>query len=353
MNKLLRIYDKISLLRVKLPRIIDARKELSLKNNYLSIRKLTPQESAAVKSFWGGVKPNTKYLSLYNTHNTIFDPRYIPDDMYYSKIDLYFNNGVDCFALDDKNMYDLYFPHTKQPRTIIRKINGSFLDKDYHLISLDFAIEECKKERNIIIKKAICSNGGKSIVFWHTNEGTDILKDKLSASYDFIVQEIITQHPDIAKLHPTSINTIRILTLLFDDQVHILSAIIRMGANGSKVDNGHSGGVFCGIDKNGQLKDIAYTYMTGQRFERYHPTTGAVFSDCIIPNFDKCKKMIRELAPRISRVSRLTSWDLSITEDGSPTLIEVNLAYGGLFFHQITNGPVFGNMTKKIIDTVL
>ena len=93
--------------------------------------------------------------------------------------------------------------------------------------------------------------------------------------------------------------------------------------------------------------------MTGQKFENTHPTSGAVFSDSVIPNFDECKDLVCKLAPRITSFSRLTSWDLSITEDGEPILIEVNLAYGGLFFHQIANGPVFGNITKDIIDEVI
>jgi hypothetical protein len=142
------------------------------------------------------------------------------------------------------------------------------------------------------------------------------------------------------------------LTLIFENKVHILSTIVRMGANGSNVDNGHSGGIFCGVDSCGRFKDVAYTYMTGDRYDNVHPTTSVRFSDCYIPNFDKCKDVVTGLAPRLCRVSRLTSWDLTVDKDGEPVLIEVNLAYGGLFFHQIANGPVFGDLTKTVIDEV-
>lgn len=53
------------------------------------------------------------------------------------------------------------------------------------------------------------------------------------------------------------------------------------------------------------------------------------------------------------RVSRLTSWDLTVDKNEEPVLIEVNLAYGGLFFHQIANEPVFGDLTKKVLSEVL
>ena len=79
-------------------------------------------------------KVNHKYFSLYNSNNKIFDPRYIPDDLYYGTIDPYFNRALDCAAMDDKNLYDLYFPDAPQPLTIARKINGNYQDKEYRLI---------------------------------------------------------------------------------------------------------------------------------------------------------------------------------------------------------------------------
>lgn len=59
-----------------------------------------------------------------------------------------------------------------------------------------------------------------------------------------------------------------------------------MGANGNKVDNGHSGGCFAEIDDNGGIKDVAYEYMTGKRYLNNHPTTSAKFSESVMPNFD-------------------------------------------------------------------
>lgn len=52
-------------------------------------------------------------------------------------------------------------------------------------------------------------------------------------------------------------------------------------------------------------------------------------------------------------MSKLTSWDLSVDENGSPVLLETNLCYGALFFHQISNGPVFGDMTVDILKEAL
>lgn len=356
MKALLNIYDKISEYRIRFPRLIDAKRELSIKYNNKQIPSITREQKHLINLFWkkecryvGNI--NYKYLALYNRYNECFDSRYIPDNIYYSKIDTYYNNSIDCMAIDDKNMYDLYFPDVNQPNTIARKIKGNYLDAQYNFISIQDIIANIKERKNIIIKKAISSDGGNGIRFWNLNEGIELLQEYLSASYDYIVQEVIIQHPDISKLHSKSINSIRLLTLNRNNMISVLSGIIRMGVNGSKVDNGHSGGIFCGINDDGSLKDCAYKYMTGKRFEYMHPN-GAVFSETTIPNYDKCKELVMSLSPRMSRVSNLTSWDLSVDLEGNPILIEVNLAYGGLFFHQMANGPIFGDMTQEILMEV-
>lgn len=354
MNSILSLYDSISNFRVKLPRLLDARKEMRMKKGQLDLSKPDHNKQLFINELWGGVRVNNKYFSLYNTYNETFDPRYVPDDLYYGTIDPYFNRALDCAAIDDKNLYDLYFPDALQPLTVFRKVNGVFQDKQYRLIDEEVIVGRCKEAKRVVLKKAVGSDGGHGIAFWEVTDGVEKLKQKLQELGDnIVVQELIHQHENIAKLHPQSVNSIRILTLNWKNEIHVLSAIIRMGANGNNVDNGHSGGVFAGIDDDGRLKSSAFTYMTGQRFLNEHPTTHAVFSDCIIPNFDKCKAMVKRLAPRLGRISRLTSWDLSVNETGEPILIEVNLAYGGLFFHQIANGPVFGDMTKDIIKEVV
>lgn len=350
---LLHKWEALGLWGTKLSRQRDSILELKLKGDLPRLNKVQKRE---IKAYWHGKRVDYRYFSLYNRTGKI-DPRYIPDDLYYTTVDPYFNDAIKCRYVDDKNLYDLIFADVLQPKTIGRRENGIFLSDSYDLVTEDYLIQACISAESVVIKKSNNANGGKDIFFWKYN-GVDssvrLLREFFDKNkYSFIVQECVKQHPIIAKLHPSSVNTIRMLTLNWRGKVVVLSSIIRMGANGSDVDNGHSGGIFCGIDKNGRLKDCAFTYMTGERFEKKHPTTGAVFTDCVIPNYEACKELVINLAPRLSGFSRLTSWDLSINGGGKPLLIEVNLAYGGLFFHQIANGPVFGNMTEKIIKEVI
>ena len=250
MNSILSLYDSISNFRVKLPRLLDARKEMRMKNGQLDLSKPDHNKQLFINELWGGVvRVNNKYFSLYNTYNETFDPRYVPDDLYYGTIDPYFNRALDCAAIDDKNLYDLYFPDALQPLTVFRKVNGVFQDKQYRLIDEEVIVGRCKEAKRVVLKKAVGSDGGHGIAFWEVTDGVEKLKQKLQELGDnIVVQEFIHQHENIAKLHPQSVNSIRILTLNWKNEIHVLSAIIRMGANGNNVDNGHSGGVFAGID---------------------------------------------------------------------------------------------------------
>lgn len=71
---------------------------------------------------------------------------------------------------------------------------------------------------------------------------------------------------------------------MLDGESIPLSAVVRIGNSGSRVDNFSSGGVGCGVKPDGHLNDCGYT----QKGERYdvHPN-GFVFSEDFVPNFDK------------------------------------------------------------------
>lgn len=58
--------------------------------------------------------------------------------------------------------------------------------------------------------------------------------------------------------------------------------------------------------------------------------------------------MATKLAYRLCRISRLISWDFSVSEEGHPVFIEANLSWGELDFHQMCNGPIFGERTHEI-----
>ena len=145
-------------------------------------------------------------------------------------------------------------------------------------------------------------------------------------------------------------NTVRIITFFHNNKVYALSSIIRIGASGSNIDNASAGGIFCGINNDGYLKNIAYNDY-GDIF-RVHPTTNAVFSEHYIPKYTELVALSERLHNRLVDFSKLISWDFAIDESGEPILIEVNATRGGISFHQMCNGPLFGNLTNEVIKDV-
>lgn len=73
--------------------------------------------------------------------------------------------------------------------------------------------------------------------------------------------------------------------------------------------------------------------------------------DLIIPNFEKIKELVTQQAKLLPHF-RLVSWDIALNEKDMPILIEANLHFGEIDFHQLNNGPLFGDDTKEILKEV-
>lgn len=162
------------------------------------------------------------------------------------------------------------------------------------------------------------------------------------------MQEIIEQHPDLAIIHPSSVNTVRTISLLYNAKIHILSSVLRMGVNGNIVDNASAGGITCGIERNGQLKNVGYS-ANGVRYDR-HPQ-GFEFHNCIVPSYDRVLELVKEQHKKMAHF-RLISWDFAIDIDREPVLIEANLKNGELDFHQFNNGPLFGDLLDRMLTEI-
>lgn len=165
-----------------------------------------------------------------------------------------------------------------------------------------------------------------------------------------MLQSGIIQHPIMASLNPSSVNTIRILThITKNGEVKIRSVVVRMGRNGTYVDNASSGGVTIGVSDNGQLKDTGYD-VKGISYTE-HPDTHVRFNSITIPNYHNILETVSRECWKLPQF-RMLSWDIAIDEDGEPILIEVNMYSGQLDFHQLNNGPVFGDDTEEILSEV-
>ena len=222
------------------------------------------------------------------------------------------------------------------------------LDAQYQLINEEEAVQYCVENGAVILKPSVGAMAGSGIFFWRKERNSvEELKAALAASPQIVGQNLIKQHPFLSQFTDSCVNTMRIVTLIWDGEVKVTTAVLIMGGPTAKTNHLHSGGIVCGILPDGRLRHTAFDGHLNAYQE--HPN-GIRFADVQIPNYDKCLELVKRLAPRMAGVSKLLNWDLTLDENGVPLLIEVNLTWGGSV--QIAAGPAFGELTKDVLDYV-
>ena len=143
-------------------------------------------------------------------------------------------------------------------------------------------------------------------------------------SNSYLVQKRIYQHPIMNTLCDSTINSIRLMTVMCGDGVVVpFGAGLRIGRKGSSVDNWAKGGVFVGIDmEKGRLMETGFLKPKFGTSTKEHPDTHVLFKDFEIPFYKEAELMAVELHKRLFR-SHSIGWDIAITEDG-PMFIEGN-----------------------------
>lgn len=176
--------------------------------------------------------------------------------------------------------------------------------------------------RGDIICKPIDGSSGQGILKCTPEEYAepDALYRRLKEAGIGIVEDKVIQHEDIAALCPTSVNTIRVATLLGDKKQGIVYAYIRIG-NGKVMDNVDCGGMAAPIDlETGVIAGVGAN-KAGEAFEN-HPMTGKRIPGTQIPYWDEVKQMCLS-AMRVVPQVRFVAWDVAITPNG-PVFIEGN-----------------------------
>lgn len=180
-----------------------------------------------------------------------------------------------------------------------------------------------ENKKSFIVKplNASCGNGVQ--IFEHTSPSEDsALWERVVNEYagEFIAEELIEQVPEMAKFHPSSVNTVRIPTIRLDDETLIIHPFMRMGQHGKKVDNAGAGGIICAVDVD-TGKVFAAADERGKVFG-IHPESNEKIIGFEVPSWDEAKKLVKELACVVPD-NRYTGWDVALTSDGWK-LVEAN-----------------------------
>lgn len=283
------------------------------------------------------------------SRNGIYSEKYIPASVYSSNIIFNLNNYQFSLAYVDKGFYDILFPGVNRPQTFVKNVNGFYYD-DKEPISKEEAIDRCSNLKDAIIKPTVFGTWGEGVKLFHTEKGfipeMNISVADLFSKYknSFIIQSKLEQHPDIAKLNPSSVNTIRVMSYRRDNEVIILYAVIRIGRKGKIIDNETAGGIKADVDlQTGRIKGPAY----GSPTEKDMPQTdtGVVLDNYLIPSFPQVLDFVKDLHNRLPYF-RLVGWDVSVDKNGYPVMIEWNRSAE---LSQVAHGPAFGDYTEEIL----
>lgn len=143
---------------------------------------------------------------------------------------------------------------------------------------------------------------------------------ELNQKGDVIIEERVVQHPRMMALCPSSVNTIRIATLLGDKKQGIVYAFLRIG-NGNVMDNVDQGGMAARVDlESGRLLTVGADKQGNTYTE--HPMTRTPIVGFEVPFFEEAKAMCLAAAQKVPQM-RFVAWDVAITEKG-PVFIEGN-----------------------------
>lgn len=174
--------------------------------------------------------------------------------------------------------------------------------------------------------------GGNGIFTITVSDGTikcdnkPVKKLPIDINRNYIIQKALVQRPDIAAINSSSINTLRIVTQNFNSQPKICACVMRIGRNGSFVDNSAQGGLSIKIDvETGIMND----YAVGEHVDGYyynHPDSGFVFKGYQIKGWESIKSSLLEYVTRIHGIPEI-AWDVAVCKDGIE-IIEMNINYG-------------------------
>lgn len=301
-----------------------------------------------------------KWLRMYSNMTGVVDYRYLPEDLFFARIERVLNN-CDHDNFEDKNLLMKIVDKQYLPKTYVRYIRGLFFDEDYNFLSIEQVNQVITQNNgNLIGKKAVESSGGRGVQMFKYNNGhyassecelltADWIK---SQAESYIIQEALQQCDFGALFNPHSTNTCRITTLRcpWNGEVVVPKAAMRFGITEAAIDNASAGGISVGLSRKGELGSYAYCYYKLKQYKE-HPSSHVVFEGKVHPYYQKMCDVVIGFAKKIPDFN-LMSWDVITDKDENVRIIEVNLTSQGTDVQQFAFGSFFGEYTEPLIDWV-
>ena len=171
--------------------------------------------------------------------------------------------------------------------------------------------------------KPICGTGGSGARIIDLNSDTVENLYEICKADGLIVEEVVKQHPTLAEFNDSTLNTVRVNTLLCaDGTTRVLLTVARFGRSGNVVDNFHSGGVGAIVDiPTGRI--ITNAINQAHQCTPIHPDSGKEFLNFQFPEWPKVVDSVCRAAKLLPEL-RHVGWDVAVTVDGNVEFVEGN-----------------------------
>ena len=243
----------------------------------------------------------------------------------------YRRNNLLRFAMSTPRVYGLFLD-----KAAFNERFSKWVKRDW-ISSTQSSFDEIKAfiERHpAVIAKPLSDYGGHGVIKivgvgtgGGISDELNILKERVKAGEDFIIEEVIENCEKFKRLAPASLNTVRLVTVIDKaGEMHVIASLLRMGNGKAVTDNYHDGGMACEIDlKAMTLKGVAKG-MSCVSYEK-HPYSWIKFDGYAVPEVKKCLDILREVV-FTEPEARYVGWDFALIADGSVELLEGNIPPG-------------------------
>lgn len=233
--------------------------------------------------------------------------------------------GLDAYKNDLANKYNFY------------RLMSPFFKRDVCLVSTskDWEAYDAFVSKHPKFFKKINKNSsyGYGCTIEEINNNKEILFNAmLDSKTEWLLEELIVQDDSMALWNKSSVNTIRISSFLVGNNFKNIVPFLRTGRAGSVVDNGGSGGIIAGINKeDGVIFSHGYDEFGNVYVE--HPDSKYPYKGKCIPKWNELLALCKKAHEAMPTKHKYVAWDFAFTPQGW-VLIEGN--WGQFVGQQLT-----------------
>ena len=230
---------------------------------------------------------------------------------------------------------------------MIRVVSGRLLNQNFELVTWQKAQELMNQYEQLVTKPSLMTEKGIDVEL--IEKHYDLKKIIRSYGQNFCIQVPLEQHHFFNNFNESSINSMRINTILLNTEAYVVNSFVKIGEPGQFADNRGENRYLLGFDDMGVLKD----YCVDSKLNiRYEIPSGFKFAGKQIPYVDRVYKIATEAHKKMAHFG-LAYWDIVLQSNNQPVILEANLRAPNTIFIQAATGPFFGKHTEELLEFYL